>query len=188
MNDRAYVPWSSGEERNLVQMYRRGASVCELSCTFGRSQSAILARLQKNALAFFNTDPNIKATPSKSPDGEYFGVQTVRKEINGDSVIGRLFCVYVIVNSEGLVYVGYSNDVSKRIRQHNLGRGAVATKGNGPWRLGAILCFRSEGDARTMETLIRGNFPSYVRYFEMSIRDTIQDLGVLEQPKRFVLV
>jgi len=42
--------------------------------------------------------------------------------------------VYVLQNSKGKFYVGVTEDVAKRLAQHNAG-GSQWTGGKGPWRL-----------------------------------------------------
>ena len=42
--------------------------------------------------------------------------------------------VYVIQNREGKFYIGLSNDVARRVEQHNTGQSRW-TKGRGPWAI-----------------------------------------------------
>ncbi|MCG8525581.1 MAG: GIY-YIG nuclease family protein [Opitutales bacterium] len=42
--------------------------------------------------------------------------------------------VYVIENNEGRRYIGYSEDIEHRLKQHNLGL-SKWTSGKGPWRI-----------------------------------------------------
>ena len=62
--------------------------------------------------------------------------------------------VYVIQNPEGKFYVGLSDDVGRRIGQHNVGD-SEWTRGKGPW----ILIWQSEemnlSDARKLELLLK---------------------------------
>ena len=47
------------------------------------------------------------------------------------------FCVYVLENPQGNLYVGHTSDLDRRMRQHNdpeSGSGKYTHK-NGPWRL-----------------------------------------------------
>ena len=43
-----------------------------------------------------------------------------------------MYRVYVLQNPEGRFYVGLSDDVRRRVRQHNNGE-SQWTKGRGPW-------------------------------------------------------
>ena len=47
-----------------------------------------------------------------------------------------MFIVYVLQNSAGKLYKGYTNDLKKRLEQHNSNDGFSSyTKGRGPWKL-----------------------------------------------------
>ncbi len=62
--------------------------------------------------------------------------------------------VYVIQNCEGKFYIGLSDDVARRIEQHNSGTSRW-TKGRGPWKS----VWQSESlhlsEARKLELLIK---------------------------------
>jgi putative endonuclease len=62
--------------------------------------------------------------------------------------------VYVIQNREGKFYIGLSDDVDRRIEQHNIGDSRW-TSGKGPW----VLMWQSEdmnlSDARKLELLLK---------------------------------
>jgi putative endonuclease len=62
--------------------------------------------------------------------------------------------VYVIQNREGKFYIGLSDDVDRRIDQHNIGDSRW-TSGKGPW----VLMWQSEdmnlSDARKLELLLK---------------------------------
>ena len=45
-----------------------------------------------------------------------------------------VYRVYVIQNREGKFYIGVSNDVGRRVEQHNSGQSRW-TKGHGPWTI-----------------------------------------------------
>lgn len=47
------------------------------------------------------------------------------------------WCLYVLANDAGHTYIGITkgDDPSARIAQHNEGKGAKRTRGQGPWRL-----------------------------------------------------
>jgi len=90
----------------------------------------------------------------------------------------RFHFVYGIVNSKGLVYVGYSKNPWHRIGQHNRDAGAVATKGKGPWFPFCIYCFASEQDARNMEMCIDKNFIDYKNQTETSLIEVLVQMGV----------
>ena len=62
--------------------------------------------------------------------------------------------VYVIQNREGKFYIGLSDDLGRRINQHNAG-GSKWTRGKGPW----TLIWQSEemdlSDARRLELFLK---------------------------------
>lgn len=43
--------------------------------------------------------------------------------------------VYIIRSNSGVLYTGITTDTSRRLKQHNNGRGAKFTRGRGPWHL-----------------------------------------------------
>ena len=62
--------------------------------------------------------------------------------------------VYVIQNAEGRFYIGLSEDVERRLQQHNDG-GSRWTKGKGPWRLLWASEAMSLSDARKLENRLK---------------------------------
>jgi putative endonuclease len=65
-----------------------------------------------------------------------------------------LYRVYVIQNREGRFYIGLSDDIGRRINQHNIGDSRW-TRRRGPW----VLIWQSEemnlSDARKLELLFK---------------------------------
>src|SRR6266542_2940094 len=62
--------------------------------------------------------------------------------------------VYVLQNREGKFYVGLSDDVARRIEQHNSGSSRW-TKGKGPWKLVWQSEYLSLTDARKFENRLK---------------------------------
>ena len=62
--------------------------------------------------------------------------------------------VYVIQNAEGRFYIGLSEDVERRLQQHNDG-GSRWTKGKGPWRLLWASEAMSLSEARKLENHLK---------------------------------
>ncbi|MFM8334527.1 MAG: GIY-YIG nuclease family protein [Opitutaceae bacterium] len=62
--------------------------------------------------------------------------------------------VYLLMNAEGRSYVGLSENVARRLDQHNVGV-SNWTRSRGPWRL----CWQSEemnlSEARGLERLLK---------------------------------
>jgi putative endonuclease len=65
-----------------------------------------------------------------------------------------LYRVYVVQNAEDKFYIGVSEDVRRRIGQHNDGRSRW-TKGRGPWACVWKSKKLSLGDARKLENLLK---------------------------------
>ena len=62
--------------------------------------------------------------------------------------------VYVLQNREGRFYVGLSDDVPRRVAQHNSGW-SKWTKGKGPWRLAWKSDVMNLSQARKLELLLK---------------------------------
>lgn len=60
-----------------------------------------------------------------------------------------MFYVYVIQNENAELYIGSTNDLKRRISEHNAGK-SFATR-NATWALVYYEAFRSERDARDRE-------------------------------------
>ncbi|MEH7416752.1 GIY-YIG nuclease family protein [Neobacillus drentensis] len=58
---------------------------------------------------------------------------------------------YVLTCRDGSLYGGYTNDLYRRIEQHNEGKGAKYTRGRGPVRLTYYQVFASKGEALRAE-------------------------------------
>src|SRR5438034_8459317 len=65
-----------------------------------------------------------------------------------------LYRVYVIQNREGKFYIGLTDDVGRRINQHNMG-GSRWTRGNGPWTLVWQSAEMDLSSARKLELLLK---------------------------------
>jgi putative endonuclease len=62
----------------------------------------------------------------------------------------QTYRVYVLQNAEGRFYVGLSDDVPRRINQHNSGVSRW-TRGKGPWKLAWESEWINLSDARKLE-------------------------------------
>ena len=55
-------------------------------------------------------------------------------------------------------YIGFTNCLNKRIKQHNSDQGARETKNTGPWFYYRIICnFRTKNEALRFEWLLKHN-------------------------------
>jgi putative endonuclease len=73
-------------------------------------------------------------------------------EVRSESAEG--YRVYVLRNAEGRGYIGVTDDVNRRLVQHNQGV-SKWTRGRGPWILEWSSTPRSLGDARALENLMK---------------------------------
>jgi len=62
--------------------------------------------------------------------------------------------VYVIQNREGKFYIGLSDDVARRVEQHNTGQSRW-TRGRGPWEIAWQSKELSLTDARKLENRLK---------------------------------
>ena len=72
---------------------------------------------------------------------------------------------YVVRCSDGTYYTGWTNDLDKRIRAHNEGKGAKYTRSRGPVELVYYEEFESKEEAMSREVRITGRriFILYMR-------------------------
>ncbi|WP_462410010.1 GIY-YIG nuclease family protein [Neobacillus sp. Marseille-QA0830] len=58
---------------------------------------------------------------------------------------------YVLTCIDGTLYGGYTNNLERRIRLHNEGKGAKYTRGRGPVTLTFYKCYQQKGEALKAE-------------------------------------
>ena len=63
--------------------------------------------------------------------------------------------VYILRCADGTLYTGITNDLSRRIAEHESGQGAKYTKGRGPFQLVFEEVFQSRGLASKRENKIK---------------------------------
>lgn len=63
--------------------------------------------------------------------------------------------VYILTCQDRSLYTGYTNDLQKRIRMHEQGKGAKYTRGRGPFEISYICQFASKSDAMREEYRIK---------------------------------
>ena len=64
--------------------------------------------------------------------------------------------VYIVECNDGTLYTGISNNIGKRIREHNLGIGSKYTRGRRPVKLLAKWDCADKSQASKMEYKIKG--------------------------------
>jgi len=77
-----------------------------------------------------------------------------------------MFTVYAISSvTKGRIYIGQTNDVKKRLEEHN--RGMVkSTKIDSPWEIVAIEEVRSRNEARWIEKCLKNSHEKRHRWVE----------------------
>lgn len=65
------------------------------------------------------------------------------------------YVVYILECADGSLYTGITNDLEKRIEQHNSGKGAKYTRGRGPVTLKYSEDAATKGEALSRERQIK---------------------------------
>jgi len=55
----------------------------------------------------------------------------------------------------GVIYIGITTNIQRRIKQHNEGKGAKFTRGRGPWTTLACCSYDSRSDASKVEARLK---------------------------------
>ena len=63
--------------------------------------------------------------------------------------------VYIIENTSGKIYIGYTQNLARRIRSHNYVKGADWTQGKGPWKVIYTEEFSCQSDALKREKKLK---------------------------------
>lgn len=66
-----------------------------------------------------------------------------------------IYYTYILECSDSSLYCGYTNDVAKRVKTHNEGRGAKYTKSRLPVRVVYVEEFMTKSDAMKREAEIK---------------------------------
>ena len=67
------------------------------------------------------------------------------------------FFVYLILNKNNTSYVGYTNNLKKRLKKHNSSKGAKFTRGK-KWNLIYYKQFKSKSEAMKEEYKLKKNY------------------------------
>ncbi|MDD5251679.1 MAG: GIY-YIG nuclease family protein [Patescibacteria group bacterium] len=62
--------------------------------------------------------------------------------------------LYILKNTKGSYYVGVTEDIQRRLSEHNVGK-SLATRGRGPWDLVYTETFPSPQEAKRREYQIK---------------------------------
>ncbi|GGB51029.1 GIY-YIG nuclease family protein [Virgibacillus dakarensis] len=63
--------------------------------------------------------------------------------------------VYILKCKDGTLYTGYTNDLKRRLRLHETGKGAKYTRGRGPFQVEFIERFPTKEEAMQKEYAIK---------------------------------
>jgi putative endonuclease len=75
-----------------------------------------------------------------------------------------MFYVYLIKSiSSGKIYVGYTHDLRKRLKEHNERKGGKYTKNKGPFELIYYEAYKSEKDAKRREDALKLHKKAYAQ-------------------------
>ncbi|MCK4781333.1 GIY-YIG nuclease family protein [Candidatus Parcubacteria bacterium] len=74
-----------------------------------------------------------------------------------------MYYVYFLKNADSKVYVGYTNNLRRRIGEHNRGRGGKYTKYKGPFKLVYYEAYESEKDAKKREDNLKLHKNAYTQ-------------------------
>ena len=83
-----------------------------------------------------------------------------------------MYYVYVIMNEKKEMYIGYTNDLEARLKNHNAGYND-STKGH-EWRYVYYEAFQSEEDARHREKMLKHHGQSK-RQLKNRIQSSIEE-------------
>ncbi|MFA4819679.1 MAG: GIY-YIG nuclease family protein [Candidatus Aenigmatarchaeota archaeon] len=87
-----------------------------------------------------------------------------------------MFYVYVLSCSDGSLYTGYTNDVSKRLEQHQQGKAAKYTKGRRPVKLVLSLEYSSKSEALRAEAAFK----------KLSRQEKLRHIGHLKKSFKYL--
>ena len=69
--------------------------------------------------------------------------------------MGKKDCVYILECNDGTLYTGWTNDIDKRFKAHNDGKGAKYTKGRRPLKLVYLEELETKSEALKRENEIK---------------------------------
>lgn len=66
-----------------------------------------------------------------------------------------MWLVYLLLCSDNTLYCGITNNLDRRIKQHNAGKGAKYTRGRGPVTVLKLWDFKTKGEALKFEYYVK---------------------------------
>jgi predicted GIY-YIG superfamily endonuclease len=96
-------------------------------------------------------------------DCQEYWIPAEELEDFNDAIVGRIwdimsFCkwyIYILECADGTLYTGITNNLDRRIKQHNEGKGAKYTRGRGPCTLVKFFTRNTKSDALKLERKIK---------------------------------
>lgn len=83
------------------------------------------------------------------------GIRIEQKAVLKDDKVGIMNYVYILRCADGSLYTGWTNDLEKRVKTHNAGRGAKYTKTRLPVELVYYEEYEEKGEALSREFNIK---------------------------------
>ncbi len=80
--------------------------------------------------------------------------------------------VYIIKNSDDILYKGYSTDINQRLEYHNNNKSSY-TKNKGPWTLIFIRQFDSKSNALSYEKMLKRQNHKYLEWLVQSDKNEL---------------
>jgi putative endonuclease len=68
---------------------------------------------------------------------------------------GEQWSLYILRCADGTLYTGITNNLDRRVKQHNLGQGAKYTRGRGPLELVYCEHYTNRSEALKREYLVK---------------------------------
>ena len=75
-------------------------------------------------------------------------------------------CVYILECNDGTLYTGWTNDIDKRFKAHNDGKGAKYTKGRRPLKLVYLEELETKSEALKRENEIKKMKKNKKKFFQ----------------------
>ncbi|MBI4358721.1 MAG: GIY-YIG nuclease family protein [Candidatus Omnitrophica bacterium] len=92
---------------------------------------------------------------------------------------GRKAYVYLLRNSKGRFYLGWTTDIKRRLKEHNTGEGNY-TKTRGPWDLIGYEIFSNVEDAKKRERALKHN-PRMLKFLKKRALATLRVSAAMRQ-------
>lgn len=83
------------------------------------------------------------------------GIRIEQKDVLKDDKVGIMNYVYILRCADGSLYTGWTNDLEKRVKTHNAGKGAKYTKTRLPVELVYYEEYEEKGEALSRECSIK---------------------------------